>query len=677
MSYDRLRITRLSRLVLTLAGALVCALLVGGRPSSARQQATFRSGVDLFQLDVTVLDPPRHPLKDLVAADFTILEDGQPRPVVTFKAVDIPAAAPPGAAWLRDIPRDVVTNARPEGRIVVIVIDDASFEPVESEGAAEIMDAYAITKVRDVAKTLVNALGPDDLAAVVYTENNFNTEDFTKDHRRLLTAIDQAALVPSTKANFTPTADPDAPARNEGGIRGGCYCGLCSMETVERIAESLTALQQERKTLIYISAGLPVEHGERGTGASGVPPPFAALTDSCKSRRGTEMENVFRVAQRANVTIQAFDPRGPMTGGLNDNGGRRTEFLRTMAERTGGRAIVNTNTPDALVSTVLEESSSYYLLGFESGVSQADGRHHTLDVKVNRPGLEVLHRSGFYAPTEKEQKAIAKRRAPAGSPEAAMSGPLPSSDLPLALSLMPFLGAGGKPQVAAVVGVTEPNDPGGRGHPRSEQVDIVAGVFGPSGNAVGSERQSLTFAVNPTPAEQIYYEAMTRLPVPKGRHSIRIGVRAGDGRLGSVYAPIDVPDFTRDALSLSGVFLSAMPAARTAPADVLRSDHIPIVPTARRVFTRTDRITSFVRVYQAQSRTPLATRVILRITNDHDQLVTSTMRTIAASAFERTRAADHEIDLPIETLAPGTYLLTVTASAGNHIASRATVFSVR
>jgi hypothetical protein len=50
----------------------------------ARQEPapTFRSGVELIQLDVSVLDKDRRPVQGLTAADFTVLVDGQPRPIV-------------------------------------------------------------------------------------------------------------------------------------------------------------------------------------------------------------------------------------------------------------------------------------------------------------------------------------------------------------------------------------------------------------------------------------------------------------------------------------------------------------------------------------------------------------------------------------------------------------------
>ena len=54
-------------------------------------QPSFRSGVELVQLDVAVLDEQRRPVRGLTADEFTVLENGVRRPIRTFSAVDIPA----------------------------------------------------------------------------------------------------------------------------------------------------------------------------------------------------------------------------------------------------------------------------------------------------------------------------------------------------------------------------------------------------------------------------------------------------------------------------------------------------------------------------------------------------------------------------------------------------------
>jgi hypothetical protein len=65
-------------------------------------------------------------VRGLTASDFTIFEDGRPRPVVAFVPVELaePETTSNAAAWVRDLASDVATNrVRPEGRLVVIMFD--------------------------------------------------------------------------------------------------------------------------------------------------------------------------------------------------------------------------------------------------------------------------------------------------------------------------------------------------------------------------------------------------------------------------------------------------------------------------------------------------------------------------------------------------------------------------
>jgi hypothetical protein len=131
---------------------------------------------------------------------------------------------------MTEAPPDVTTNDRVGKRVVVIAIDDGS---LSTNGAL-----WGVAKARTIARTIVQALGPDDLAAVVFTEHANTAQNFTPDRRLLLAAIDKAALFPAPSR-----ADPADPLDNR---RPGCSCGVCSIETLERVAEALVPLRQQR-----------------------------------------------------------------------------------------------------------------------------------------------------------------------------------------------------------------------------------------------------------------------------------------------------------------------------------------------------------------------------------------------------------------------------------------------
>src|SRR5713101_3902306 len=174
------------RRIAILAAAWIGCLILGLRAQSGPSQQPppiFRADVDVIQLDVSVLDKNRRPVKGLAASDFTILEDGRAQPIVAFAAVDIPDPIEPPAAWMRDVPSDVSTNNLAVRRVIVIVLDDAHMP----------FDPNVSTFAKQIARSVVDRLGPNDLAAVAFTDTG-RRQNVTNDRQRLRAAID--SLVP-------------------------------------------------------------------------------------------------------------------------------------------------------------------------------------------------------------------------------------------------------------------------------------------------------------------------------------------------------------------------------------------------------------------------------------------------------------------------------------------------
>src|SRR5437762_553565 len=89
--------------------------------TSQSQVPVFRGRVDLVPLDVSVWDAQHRSVKDLDAHQFTLLEDGKPRPIVTFAAVDIPPSDPPSAQWMTNARHDVEANDIVDKRLFLIL----------------------------------------------------------------------------------------------------------------------------------------------------------------------------------------------------------------------------------------------------------------------------------------------------------------------------------------------------------------------------------------------------------------------------------------------------------------------------------------------------------------------------------------------------------------------------
>ncbi len=87
--------------------------------------------------------------------------------------------------------------------------------------------------------------------------------------------------------------------------------------------------------------------------------------------------------------------RGPAVPGPTFTESFALATLRTMANLTGGHASIYSYADTAL--DAIDRSTRFqYLLGYSPTNSAWDGRYRRIQVKVNRPGVTVASRSGYY-----------------------------------------------------------------------------------------------------------------------------------------------------------------------------------------------------------------------------------------------------------------------------------------
>jgi hypothetical protein len=280
--------------------------------------------------------------------------------------------------------------------------------------------------------------------------------------------------------------------------------------------------------------------------------------------------------------------------------------------------------------------------------------------------LEVRSRIGYFAPTRKEMKAAAAAQTAAGSLEAAIGGHLPKVDLPLQVSAAAFAEANRKSAVAIALTVNQPRDVStgepAAGTKPTTTVDVLARAFDAEGRVWGTRKLSVKLGLKAGGRRPVSYEMLPRLAVPPGKYEIRVAVQTENGRSGSVYTFVDVPDFSRSGVSLSGIVLEATPAVAAAPPDAY-VDLLPVVPTARRDFGASDRVSAFVRAYQGGSQALVPATLTTRIVDAKNEQITKSTRDLDPSLFTQGRAFDHRFNLP-RNLVSGEYLFTVGIAAG-------------
>ena len=178
----------------------------------------------------------------------------------------------------------------------------------------------------------------------------------------------------------------------------------------------------------------------------------------------------------------------------------------------------------------------------------------------------------------------------------------------------------------------------------------------------------------PTSGDDFRYDVYQHLTLLPGRYQLRLhATSALVERSGTVYIDLDVPDFTRPSLTMSGYVLGTRGVDRTDPLAKV----VPIVPTSARQFEPNETITAYLRVVQGGTGPLLPITMTAKILDVSDKVVLDTTTTMPDTAFDSYRNAPFEIDLPLQKLSHGPYLLSVTAKLGTGTVRRDLVFRVR
>jgi VWFA-related protein len=527
-------------------------------------------------------------------------------------------------------------------------------------------------------------MGPSDLAAVIFTRDNRNAVDFTNDRARLIAAVNKMS------AGF---AYAGMSMNDEN------YWFFSAIRTLGQVSSYLQTVPQRRKAIVYVSTGVPVDT-EAAAQPEAIGPGVGSLlerdlaTELVQNTQETfnaAVQETFLRAQDGNVNIYALDPSG--VGGLNFyfqsqtsmttgqprgmRGGLQLsrlnqEFLQTVSENSGGRAFINTNDFDESITQIFRENSSYYLIGYQSTRPREDRSIRRVEVKVGRPDVEVRTRSAYF---NVSQPPLPPETAPAIRLNNALAGVLPSPDIAMHASVAPFA-VPGRPEaaLAVVLGIRQPAPVADQSEV-SETLEVLLSAFTAAGDPRGSQRKTVRLTAQT--GEPLTYDVLTRFDLAPGRYQLRLAAESTlFSKSGSVYYEIDVPDFAKEQLSLSGVVLSATGGVPSLPAGAFYP-LLPLDPTSRRAFTRTDQVRAFFQVYQGGSGRLQPVDLAILVTDASDTVITRTTESLTPDRFANDRGADYGFEVPLSRLQPGRYLLTVEVSRGGRSARRDLPFEVR
>jgi len=335
----------------------------------ARQQSVFRAETNYIEVVARVTDRDGQFVTGLTAADFEIKEQGRREAVDSFSFVELPVsggAATVPAAYRADLPQESRTA---EGRLYLIYLNGAT--------------AANTVHVRQLAAQFVQEhVMPGDRAAVWDSQFPRRDVTFTDDKTKL-----QADIEPYTGLSLGGTDLPFALgcSQSSAGAREQCQAALLDPHTqLKKAVDWFNAIQGRRKSIVLFAGGWdgPTDPVSR-----------ADITLYAVDVRGLIAPDPEMLGRNSGLTGAALaNEVGSRMFALN----RSVDGLWTLAERTGGFALINKNEFSNGFRRIVEANSQYYVLGYASSYTRRDRVFREIDVNVNKPGLTVQARRGYY-----------------------------------------------------------------------------------------------------------------------------------------------------------------------------------------------------------------------------------------------------------------------------------------
>ncbi|HEX3585870.1 MAG TPA: VWA domain-containing protein [Candidatus Angelobacter sp.] len=560
------------------------------QPESQGTATVLKVKTRLVIVDVIALDHKGVPVTDLEAKDFTLTEEGKQQTIRSFsfqqpsQAPGQPAALVPitlSANRITNMPRFKTSSA-----LNVLLIDGINVSNTNQKYAREEMVKF-LTKLPAGQPLAVYALG-SKLRML---------QDFTIDPALLKAAIkkakDNALGVRSETSNAADLPPglieqmPDGMVQQV--LRFGQEQAINQMdERVRLTLEELGALARNlsgypgRKNLIWLSEVFPdyivPEHTDIGktptiaTEQQGVIHNYQGQIDHTADLLSNAQVAVYPVDAGTLVNRDVYsslsntDSNGnylgrSAVGGTRQKRGsaqaneisRGTEdsisshsTMNSVADQTGGKAFYNTNNIDKAIRESMDDGSTYYTLGYYPENKNWDGRFRKITVKINRPGIKLHYRQGFFAvePSDSVKQDPKILAIDIGS-ALDINNPI-STALPFQAVVIPS-----SPQNGNKVQINFGIDPHAIGFElkadglQHASVDCGVRAYSKSGNALNTQGNTFNAALAPEQYQKVMkmiFPCNQTLELPPGEYLLRLAVRdKNNGLIGTANGSTTVP----------------------------------------------------------------------------------------------------------------------------------------
>jgi VWFA-related protein len=386
--------------------------------------------VGVVNVDVYVTDKQGNPVTGLSKNDFQLLENGRPVEITNFYAVnsgkavtpltqiETEATAPaPGAP---PSPAEIERVQTPEDQRLrlIVYIDNYNLRPFNRNRV-----------MRELRAFIGQKLGKDDqLMLATYDRELHIRHGFTSDPSLIAAGMLDLEKI-SAQGVHADSDRRDALQKiqdSQSITEAESYAHSYAESTFNDLSFSIDALKKMidalagmpgRKAVVYVSDGLQMiagqdvfyavqaKYGEQST----------SMTSTLEYNVAHRLDELTAQANANRITFYTIDAAGlrsyDSTSAENQGPGAGApgvsqlvdsvrisnlqSTLQTLAEKTGGVAILNTNVATPKLEKIARDFNTYYSLGY-TPPHFGDGRYYKIDVKVkSRKDLQVRHREGY------------------------------------------------------------------------------------------------------------------------------------------------------------------------------------------------------------------------------------------------------------------------------------------
>jgi VWFA-related protein len=565
------------------------------------------------------------------------------------------ATPPPGDSRFRD------------RRLLILYFDLTATPPADQMRAFQAAQKFIGSQMETADVVALMTFGGGAVRVV---------QDFTDDRARLLEVIDTLIFGEDKDGDGVRDAPDTSSAFGQNDAEFNIFNTDRQLSALQTAVTMLRPLP-ERKALVYFASNLRLNG-----------------TDNNAQLRATT-----NAAIRANVSIFPVDARGLVAeaplgdatrqspGGVGMFSGRLAETAMTrfqrsqdtlyaLAKDTGGTPLFDNNDLSVGIVQAAQRQTSYYIIGYYSTRTAADGRFRRIRISL-AGGLsaDLSYRQGYYADKEFARLTGAERERQL---EEALMLENPITEITIAMEVNYF--QLNRAEYFVPVAVKIPGSELALARRRGAQrtvIDFIGEIKDDYGVTHQNVRDRLDIRLSDETASQLatrpiqYETGFTLLP---GKYVIKFLARDNEtGRIGTYQAPFTIPNLNREdtRLPISSVVLGSQRVplgdelysvrnVATQGANPLVHDGQKLIPSVTRVFSRGRDMHVFLQAYERGAATTQPLLAFVTFYRGDVKVFETQPIAVTDGLDPRSKAVPLRFSIPLETLPAGRYECQVT-----------------